>query len=1649
MVVIRKIVFIARSSLKASNSLVIGLFSRFWRLSRPIRLVGFMVAFALMGGVYALVVNYAATEEYGDIPTASDELVMQYETPHDHALLPPDDITTTEPMHGILLYGNGLMLCGDLDISLAHKTKTKEPNFRKLTNAQVKQLYAKVRSLGFDDLYNRTPPNTPAPPIGAEPSVMLNSSVGSRTVTMHFGETSPQYDAIIKYLTDECAKATEEYKSDEVNVYTLKTEEAGSSLPEIPTELEPTEGGEVGRSTARSLDKEAGKKVKSKTAYGVRKYKGKDGKAVQVNVTQLIPSYQATISEKTRTRDSKGKVSAADIFKVRLLYVVAKGQARPPTAQARLDDIAATLPSYYYEQTQRTFTYSEPPRVVGGNKTADEYRQCPSTSFSPPRLYDCNGSQALASFYNLENEFGNASFAITIIIYGWDVGVCLSLGNSDIATVPEPSCTYAANQPGFTQNIQRFLVAHEAGHSFGLGHTCERPPAPGTLMFDNDKARNCSVPPGFYSTGAGYVPLDANQAAVLRDHSPYFNSNVAPPPKDCPVSNAIAVASRSDGLGYWFVNSVGWVDVCGIVTHYGDLRMHPFNGDPIVGIAALPSGKGYWLATAKGAVYPFGDAQYKGGANGAPLNKPIVGIAAHPTNGGYWLVASDGGIFNYGTSFFGSTGALKLNQPIIGMASTPLGNGYWLAASDGGVFSFGDAKFQGSTGAIRLNLPIVAIVSHPYGSGYWLVGKDGGVFAFGSSKFYGSPAGTSQPYPMIGMLVGPDGRGYTVINMKGGRFDYGSATGNPRPIEIDQGLTPTFQTTMSWNTAWPQYRNPTGVQMTFHTAWDGGVLPGHCVQIQEPAEPWESTWSDNQLCSNIDLGFGYTAGWPADQPVPGNCVRIDEPGDPYTWNDNVICTHKVDIGLRWSNNGSLADANTTCVNMYESSDGHAYWADNYLCWNTYWPGSTLDPLPAGCVFINEPAEPWQETWGDNALCASPDIGLSYTSAWPPNQPVSPNCVNIVEPGDSSTWADNVLCSSTYVGLHWSYDGNTDSEDTDCILMNEPSDLDHWADNYLCWYVPPPGQPDLVVTDLTWTPASPQTNNQMTFSAVIKNQGTAATPAGVTHGISWRVDGQVVGDNATSTASLAPGASRTLTANSAGPLNNGTWIATTGNHTVEAFVDDVNRITNEIYEDNNKFVKNLDINVAPVQPDLKVTDITWTPAAPQSGNQVTFSATIKNIGTGHTPEGVVHGIAFKVDGTQVSSSVGNSASLAPGASRTQVADIGQFTHTWTATSGSHTIEATVDANNLITNELNETNNKFSKTLVTNAPPSIPGNLRTTGVTYNSIALAWNASTDDKAVNHYRIYRNGALYTYTNLLTYTDSGVTASTNYTYQVSAIDHDGGESAKSSPPLSVTTLPVTDTQAPNAPTLLSGTAAGANQVNLSWYAPADNPNPGGSGVKGYRIYRATGTTPPPTTGTPVMDLPSTARGGTLITWGQTGLANNTTYTYLVTAYDAAGNTSRATNPALTIKTLIRRFLSDLSYVPVTNGYGPVQKDRSNGESGATDGNTLTLNGTTYLKGLGTHSRSEITYAASGKCAIFAAKVGIDDEVGPAGSVIFQVWADNVKRYDSGLMTGSTATKGVNVNILGAQELKLVVTNGGDGNSQDHGDWANATVECS
>jgi alpha-glucosidase len=141
-------------------------------------------------------------------------------------------------------------------------------------------------------------------------------------------------------------------------------------------------------------------------------------------------------------------------------------------------------------------------------------------------------------------------------------------------------------------------------------------------------------------------------------------------------------------------------------------------------------------------------------------------------------------------------------------------------------------------------------------------------------------------------------------------------------------------------------------------------------------------------------------------------------------------------------------------------------------------------------------------------------------------------------------------------------------------------------------------------------------------------------------------------------------------------------------------------------------------------------------------------------------------------------------------------------------------------------------------------------------------------------------------------------------------------------------------------------------------------------------------------------------------------------------------------------------YVSDLPFDGESNGYGPVERDRSNNDLAGGDGNPLTIGGTVYAKGIGTHAPSDVTLSLGGGCTSFDALVGLDDETTSDGSVSFQVLADGQVRYDSGVLRGKNPAIPAKADVTGARALVLRVTDGGDGKNFDHADWADARLTC-
>ena len=177
------------------------------------------------------------------------------------------------------------------------------------------------------------------------------------------------------------------------------------------------------------------------------------------------------------------------------------------------------------------------------------------------------------------------------------------------------------------------------------------------------------------------------------------------------------------------------------------------------------------------------------------------------------------------------------------------------------------------------------------------------------------------------------------------------------------------------------------------------------------------------------------------------------------------------------------------------------------------------------------------------------------------------------------------------------------------------------------------------------------------------------------------------------------------------------------------------------------------------------------------------------------------------------------------------------------------------------------------------PSVPANLSSTAVQQTEISLSWSAATDNTAISYY-ILRRGGVQVGGNIpaatLTYTDTGLTASTEYSYTIEAVDTSSNTSGQSAA-VAITTSAASDTEAPTAPTNFTGTANGT-AIDYTWTAATDN-----VGVTEYRIMN----------GTTVIQ---SGISGAATSFSLTDLDPETEYTYTLVARDLAGNQSTHSN---------------------------------------------------------------------------------------------------------------------------------------------------------
>jgi hypothetical protein len=144
------------------------------------------------------------------------------------------------------------------------------------------------------------------------------------------------------------------------------------------------------------------------------------------------------------------------------------------------------------------------------------------------------------------------------------------------------------------------------------------------------------------------------------------------------------------------------------------------------------------------------------------------------------------------------------------------------------------------------------------------------------------------------------------------------------------------------------------------------------------------------------------------------------------------------------------------------------------------------------------------------------------------------------------------------------------------------------------------------------------------------------------------------------------------------------------------------------------------------------------------------------------------------------------------------------------------------------------------------------------------------------------------------------------------------------------------------------------------------------------------------------------------------------------------------------------QYLSDLKpasyqYIPFLDLTWPYHTDRN------VLGTELRAAGRLYLKGIGMHSASRLTYLLDKPYRSFAAEIAIDDQTVGRGSVVFRVYTDDGSgkwqlKYDSPVIRGGATPLPISVDLTGAKRVSLLIDFADQGDVQGHADWLNARL---
>ncbi|MER6827781.1 CARDB domain-containing protein [Streptosporangium sp. NPDC000563] len=526
---------------------------------------------------------------------------------------------------------------------------------------------------------------------------------------------------------------------------------------------------------------------------------------------------------------------------------------------------------------------------------------------------------------------------------------------------------------------------------------------------------------------------------------------------------------------------------------------------------------------------------------------------------------------------------------------------------------------------------------------------------------------------------GADGNTFSTV-VASANHTFNPATGNTVTIDFGAATHRYWRVAITANTGWPAAQIS---EFEIYGTAGGGdtqrpTAPGNLAFTQPATGQIRLTWNastdnvgvtgydvyaDNQLRGSVGNVLTYTDNQPASATVT-YFVRAKDAAGNQSANSNSVT--REGTGTPGSN---LAIGKE----MAESGHVHSFVAananDNNLA--TYWEadsGAFPNTLTAKL--------------GANANVSSVVLKLNPDSAWGTRT----QNIQILGREQNATGYTSLVSAQNHTfnpasGNSVTIPLNATVADVQLRFTANSGAPGGQVAEFQIFGVPAPN-PDLTVTNLSWTPASPNETSAITLSATVRNVGTAPSPA---DSVNLNLDGTPV-------ATVAVPA---LPVNGTATVTHDIGTRGEGSYTVNARVDPDNSVF-EQNEDNNTLTASSPLVVSQAPgPDLQVLGVTSNPPNPAVGAPVTFTVAVKNRGT--TATGATTVTRVTVGGTTLNA---NTASIAAGAT-VNVAVNGS----WTATAGGATVTATADATNAVA-ETNENNNTFSLSIVVGRGAAVP-------------------------------------------------------------------------------------------------------------------------------------------------------------------------------------------------------------------------------------------------------------------------------------------------------------------------------------------------------